>query len=84
MKKTKHADKRFQQRGFSGFTLDLILKYGKCIQAPGGAIKIFFGNREYQSAVGEFKRAIQLLDKAKGGNIIIEGNSIITGYRNYS
>ncbi len=47
MKKTKHAYKRFQQRGFSGFTLDLIMRYGKCIQAPGGATKIFFGNREW-------------------------------------
>jgi hypothetical protein len=58
------------------------LKYGRQIKAPGGATKIFFGNKEYQGAISEFKTAIQLLDKAKGGNLIIKDNQILTAYKN--
>jgi len=82
MKLTRHAEKRKHQRGFSGFTWGIILKYGRQIKTAGGETKIFFGNKEYQRAISEFKTAIQLLDKAKGGNLIIKGNYIITAYKN--
>ncbi len=78
MKLTKHAEARKQQRGFSKFTLDIIQQYGRCEKAPGNATAVFFGNREHQNTVREFKRAIQLLDRAKGGKIIISGDSMIT------
>jgi hypothetical protein len=79
---SKHSAKRVQQRGFSDFSLKIIKKYGRSEKAPGGATKIFLGKREYQEAVTEFKKAIQLLDKAKGGNIIVSDNEIITVYKN--
>jgi len=72
MRLTKHATKRKKQRGFSSFSLQMIQKYGRCESAPGGATKVHFGKREYQRTVYEFKRAIQLLDKVKGGSLIIK------------
>ena len=81
MKLTKHAEKRARQRGFSDLSLDIIRGCGRAEKAPGGAIRMFFGNKEYQHAVSEFKRAIQLLDKAKGGTIILENEDVLTIYR---
>ncbi len=81
MKMTRHAKKRISQRGFSNFTLDIIQKYGSCTKVPGGAVKIFFGNREYQRVIEELKRAIQLMDKAKNGNILIKDDQVLTVYK---
>jgi hypothetical protein len=80
MKLTKHAEKRLRQRGFSKLSLNIIRECGRTEGAPGGAIKLFFGKKEYQEAVAEFKRAIQLLDKAKGGTIIMDNEDVLTVY----
>lgn len=81
MEISDHAKIRKSQRGFSTFTLDIILKHGSSKSAPGGAIKVFFGKREYQKTVQELKRAIQLMDRAKGGNIIIKDDQVLTIYK---
>lgn len=81
MRLTEHAKKRKNQRGFSKFSIDMIKKFGRCEKAPGGALKIFIGKKEYQQTVHEFKRAIQLLDKAKGGTLIIHQSDLITLYK---
>ena len=81
MKLSKHAKKRKQQRGFSNLSLDIIQYYGRCDRAKGGATMVRFGKQEYQCAVQEFKKAIQLLDKAKDGCLIIAGDRIITAYK---
>lgn len=83
MNYTKHAKIRAKQRGFSKYILEIILDCGSQKMAFGGATKVFFGNKEYQNAVGELKRTLQLLDKAKGGNIIISGNDLITVYKTH-
>jgi hypothetical protein len=81
MNKTKHLIKRQQQRGISDELLSIIENNGKRENAPGGAIKIHFGNREYQNTVHEIKRFLQVLDKAKGGTIIIHGHDMLTVYK---
>ena len=81
MKLTKHFEKRKRQRGFSGFVTDVILRYGIVRDAAGGAIKVFLGHRQYQEIISELKRAIQLLDKAKGGQIVIKDDAILTVYK---
>jgi len=81
MKLTKHAEKRKNQRGFSRFTLDIIENFGHMERAPGGATKIFLGKRDCLKAAQELKRVIQILDKAKGGNLIISEGAIITVYK---
>ena len=81
MRLTKHATKRKKQRGFSNFSLQMIQKYGRCENAPGGATKINFGKREYQRTVHEFKKVIQLLDKVKGGSLIIKDGYVVTVYK---
>lgn len=81
MKMTKHFQTRKNQRGFSDFSLKVILNFGREVNAPGGATKFTFGNREHQLAVGELKRMIQLLDKAKGGKILSINDHFITVYK---
>jgi hypothetical protein len=81
MELTKHAEKRKKQRGFSSFSLEILENFGDVRKASGGMTKVFFGKREYQRTVQEFKKAIQLLDKAKGCNLIIDGDQIITVYK---
>lgn len=81
MNKTKHSLKRQCQRGISDYLLDIIEKNGKYLRAPGGAIKIHLGNREYQNIVHETKRFLQVLDKAKGGTIIFHDSDMLTVYK---
>ena len=81
MNMTNHAKIRQQQRGISNIALDIIEQNGKCEKAPGGALKIFFGYKEYQRTIDDLKRTLQMLDKVKGGTLIINGDKIVTVYR---
>ncbi len=51
------------------------------MKAPGGATKIYFGDREYQEIVQETKHFLQMLDKARGGTIIIHDTDMLTVYK---
>jgi hypothetical protein len=62
---TEHAEKRKRQRGFSDHTMNLIVESGRHEPAPGGAIRIFFGNKEHQEIIALLKKDLQLLDKCK-------------------
>jgi len=46
MNKTKHLIKRQQQRGIPDYLLNIIEYKGRYLKAPGGATKIYFGDRE--------------------------------------
>ena len=81
MKLSKHAAIRKRQRGFSKFTLDIILQFGRYKNAPGGATKVYFGKKEHQKTVQELKQVIQLLDRAKNGSMIISEDKVITVYK---
>lgn len=81
MNKTKHLIKRQCQRGIPDYLLNVIEENGKYLKAPGGATKIHLGNREYQNIVHKTKRFLQILDKAKGGTIIIQGQDMLTVYK---
>ena len=81
MKLTKHAKKRMRQRGFPGLAISIIEQCGSYRPAPGGATKIVFGRKEYQSAVSELKQLIQLLDHVKGGTIITKEDIALTLYK---
>ena len=79
---TDHAEIRCQQRGLSKFIVDLILEFGNCSPAPGGATKVSLGKREHQRLSSELKKTLQTLDKAKGGNLILSDQTVITAYKN--
>jgi hypothetical protein len=81
MNMTNHAKVRQQQRGISNIALDIIEQNGKCEKAPGGSLKIFFGLKEYQRTIEDLKRTIQMLDKVKGGTLIINEDKIVTVYK---
>jgi len=81
MNKTKHFVKRQCQRGIPDYLVNIIEENGAYLQAPGGAIKIKLGNREYQNLVHEIKYLLQILDKAKGGTIIIRDQEMLTVYK---
>ena len=79
---TDHAKARQRQRGISNAVLDIIERNGRCEKAPGGALKIFFGFKEYRKTIEDLKRTIQLLDKVKSGTLIINEDKIVTVYKN--
>ena len=81
MKLTKHAQTRSRQRGFSNIYISLIEEFGRTEKAVGGAMKIFFGKKESELARHELKNLLQLLDKAKGSALIIDGDNILTMYK---
>jgi hypothetical protein len=81
MELTKHAKLRQDERGIPNSLLDVILENGIPTDAPGGAIKIFFGKREHQKTVSALKKVIQMLDKAKGGTLIVKDDNILTVYK---
>jgi hypothetical protein len=74
---TAHAKKRMRQRGFSDHSMDMIVNYGHYEPAPGGALKVFLGNKNHQELVARLKRDLQLLDHAKGGTVIVSKDGII-------
>lgn len=82
MNMTDHAKVRQKQRGISNIALNIIEQNGRCEKAPGGALKIFFGFKEYQRTIEDLKRTIQMLDKVKGGTLIINKDRIVTVYKN--
>ena len=41
---TKHAEK--VKAGIFDFTLSILREYGRCERAPGGAVRLFFGEKE--------------------------------------
>lgn len=81
MNMTDHAKVRQSQRGISNIALNIIEQNGKCEKAPGGALKIFFGRKEYHKTIEDLKKTIQLLDKVRGGTLIINDDKIVTVYR---
>lgn len=84
MHKTRHAERRQNQRGMSDFIMTLIECYGRYDVAPGGAIRVHLGNREYQTIVGEIKWQLQQLDKARRGTLIVKADHLVTLYRRAS
>ena len=78
---TNHAIKRKSQRGFSNFVMDIIYQNGNVKTFPNGEMKLSLGKKEYQKIVGDLKRAIQLMDKAKGGHIIMRDEVVLTVYK---
>ena len=81
MKLSKHARIRSRQRGFSDLSLDIIRQYGRCERTAGGAVKFYFGEKEYRMAVESLKRTIQAMDKIKGGSIIAKDGNVLTAYK---
>jgi hypothetical protein len=64
--------------------LDVIENFGCFQRLPKGTEKIFFGKKEANQLLNELKRVIQVLDKIRGGTMIVDGNSIITVYKHGS
>ncbi len=81
MKLSKHAEIRSRQRGFSSLYISLIEEYGRTVDAPGGAKKIFFGKKEYEVACHELKKLLQFLDKFNGSALIVADDNILTMYK---
>jgi hypothetical protein len=84
MKVTRHAEKRFQQRGFSDEIIQIILTHGEVLNAPGGATQVVLSNKESQRAIAELKAAIQMVIRAKDKCMIIKDGQIITAYNSIS
>lgn len=82
MKKTYHSEMRMQQRGVTNSVLDIVLNNGQQDEAPGGAVKYFFGKKEYQQEMNRIKECERLLERAKNTIVIVRDGIIITTYKN--
>ena len=81
MNLTQHAKERLEQRNISGDVLGIILKNGSITHASGGAMKIFLGNKEAGKMISDLKNTIKLIERAKGGALIVTPEDLITVYR---
>jgi len=59
----------------------MILKYGTQRVAPGGAIEVLLSRREHKRVTEELKKAIQQLERAKNGHLIVKDGIIVTIYK---
>jgi len=82
MNLTRHAEKRFQQRGFKKPYLDLLLKYGKISRKPGDVMEVKITKKEISRITQELNRLIRQLSNIKNKAILIDPdtNTIITAY----
>jgi hypothetical protein len=61
--------------------MDIIFQNGNVENFASGVSRLSLGKKEYQRIVGDLKRAIQLMDKAKGGHIIMKDEVVLTVYK---
>ena len=78
---TEHARKRMNQRAIKNDVLEIVLSLGNFKNAKSGANKIFFGKKQSQKAIGDLKRIIKILERAKNTNVIISDGIILTAYK---
>jgi len=81
MNMTKHAESRCKQRGINKDALAIIENFGRAAYAPGGALKIHFGNKEFSKAIRELKNLMKRLERARGGTLIIVDDRVLTTYK---
>lgn len=81
MEYTEHAWTRKIQRNFSDDIVDIILSNGRTAYAPGGAVKVFFGKKESCELITELKKTIKLIERARGGTLILSENKALTIYK---
>ena len=77
---TKHAEKRFRQRGLSKDFINLIEKYGHISHVPGGAIKIILTRKKKNKIIKELNKFKRRIEKASGTIIIEKDSYVLTGY----
>ena len=80
---SEHANKRQQQRNITDMMLEVIEGNGRVEYTPGGALKVFFGNKEYKQTISELKRIIKLVERARGGTMILANDTVLTVYRKH-
>jgi hypothetical protein len=81
MKKTKHAEKRIQQRGIKNSCIDLISAYGEQKQRLGNARSFLLTRKRADKIISSCKKFIHLVEMSKGIEIIVSNdNKVITAY----
>ena len=81
MKKSKHGNKRCQQRGFTDELNELLFTRGKEEYRPGGAMRYSIDGRTKNELISEAKKFIHLVERAASKSIIIStDNTLITAY----
>jgi len=81
MKLTQHIKERMNQRNIPDSAIDIILKNGRISHVSGGAMRIFLGNKESNQMIMELRNTIKLIERAKGGTLILAEDTALTVYR---
>lgn len=73
---TKHAQVRMRQRGYRGFDLELVQKYG-----TEGREAVVLTHADVTRGVRQLKKEIQALERLSGTAVVTAGEVIQTVYR---
>ena len=75
MTQSQHAEKRGQQRGISGKTVEFILENGTLFAAPRGAQRVMITKKDQQKIRDEAQRLLKLVDRATNKEVVIDRES---------
>ena len=73
---TNHAKVRMRQRGYRGFDIDLVLRYG-----TEGQEAVVLTHSDAQRGVERLKKEIQALERLSGTAVVTAGEVVQTVYR---
>lgn len=73
---SKHAEKRMNQRGLRKEDLTLLLEIGEQVAPDAYLVTNEIANR----LRAQLRQALQQIDRLQGKTLIVEGETIVTGY----
>jgi len=84
MKKSKHAIKRLQQRGFREDDVDLVVGFGQESFCGGGATKYFLSHQNAKETIAFLQLMIKRLQSLAGkGVVVAEDGTMVTAMKVY-
>lgn len=73
---TRHAEARMRQRGYKDEDVDLVFRVGKRVADDA----FLLTDKDAARAIRKRKQEIQQLERLRGSQVIVEGETLITLY----
>lgn len=73
---TRHAEARMRQRGYKDEDVDLVFRVGTRVADDA----FFLTDKDAARAIRKRKQEIQQLERLRGSQVIVEGETLITLY----
>jgi len=72
MNMSKHAQERYQQRGFQKGYVDFIVEYGTPSARPGNVYEYKISKKQKNLLIRDLKRLIQMVEKCDKKAVLLE------------